>query len=572
VTDLEELFQDAAALAEQGHQAPGDPIGGLTRARAAQRRRRWTMIAVPAVAAATVAVVAVATSVLPINGDGVVATRDVSPPHVFVALADGKAGAFDTEDGHLIRDFGTARALASAPDGVWTSSGTGCTSQLQFFQTGRSVIAAMPINGYVDALAISPHDGIVAYAVSHGQKQTDTGLPCGSRDLVVRDPLTGAERRWTGTADSGEIGQLSWSADGTELAFQTTVCCDATVTLHTLQVGSAPTPVAEVPSPRTDNAQCHYTLPTYAGDKLLAVRTCDARTELVDIGTAKDHVVQRLPFDDAVALAATGASVLVSRYGSATTPGELVRVDRDGTQVRLGTGFSQPTWAFPGSTDPTSAPSVESSPQPSAEPSAGSGLAPASPEAAVTCSYGPVPQESTSPRGFRPEKVGRDVGLPPTTPPTLPTGATIHTNRGDITLTLRPQTPCTVNSFTHLSSHGYYDDTPCFRLTTQGIYVLQCGDPSGAGTGGPGYTYADEDLTGVTYPAGTVAMANSGPGTNGSQFFLVYKDMQLDPNYTVFGHITAGLDVLAQVAAAGSTPAGDGKPNQPVQITSISLR
>src|SRR5947209_6377383 len=103
--------------------------------------------------------------------------------------------------------------------------------------------------------------------------------------------------------------------------------------------------------------------------------------------------------------------------------------------------------------------------------------------------------------------------------------------------------PCTVNNFRSLIARHFYDNTPCHRLTTQGIYVLQCGDPSGKGTGGPGYTFADENLKGAKYPRGTVAMANSGPGTNGSQFFLVYKDTQLDPNYTPFGTITKGLDI-----------------------------
>ena len=149
---------------------------------------------------------------------------------------------------------------------------------------------------------------------------------------------------------------------------------------------------------------------------------------------------------------------------------------------------------------------------------------------------------------------------------------TLHTNRGDITVALAgAQAPCTVNSIAHLARNHYYDATPCFRLTTQGIFVVQCGDPSGKGTGGPGYTFADENLRGSTYPAGTVAMANSGPATNGSQFFLCYQDTQLDPNYTVFGHITMGLDVLRDVAAGGTEPAGDGKPKFGLTIRSVDL-
>jgi peptidyl-prolyl cis-trans isomerase B (cyclophilin B) len=145
--------------------------------------------------------------------------------------------------------------------------------------------------------------------------------------------------------------------------------------------------------------------------------------------------------------------------------------------------------------------------------------------------------------------------------------ARINTNLGQIEIELNtPDAPCTVNNFRSLLARHFYDNTPCHRLTTQGIYVLQCGDPSGKGTGGPGYTFNDENLKGAKYPRGTVAMANSGPGTNGSQFFLVYKDTQLDPNYTPFGTITKGLDILEKVAAGGSTPAGDGKPKIAINI------
>ncbi len=150
---------------------------------------------------------------------------------------------------------------------------------------------------------------------------------------------------------------------------------------------------------------------------------------------------------------------------------------------------------------------------------------------------------------------------------------TLTTNVGPIVIRLNtPEAPCTANNFRALSAFKYYDNTPCHRLTTQGIYVLQCGDPTGKGTGGPGYTFADENLEGAKYPKGTVAMANSGPGTNGSQFFLVYKDTQLDPNYTPFGTIIKGLDLIEKVAAAGSVPPGDGKPKTPVTIETSRAR
>ena len=163
--------------------------------------------------------------------------------------------------------------------------------------------------------------------------------------------------------------------------------------------------------------------------------------------------------------------------------------------------------------------------------------------------------------------------LPPTTGVELKQAFTVHltTNLGLIDINLNSAAaPCTANNFRALAHAKYFNGTPCHRLTTQGIYVLQCGDPTGKGTGGPGYTFADENLKGATYPKGTVAMANSGAGTNGSQFFLVYKDTQLDPNYTPFGTITKGLDIINRVAAAGSVPTGDGKPKLAIQILSTS--
>ena len=168
----------------------------------------------------------------------------------------------------------------------------------------------------------------------------------------------------------------------------------------------------------------------------------------------------------------------------------------------------------------------------------------------------------------------RKVELPPPTGVETKQRFTAHisTNLGLIDIELASdKAPCTANNFRSLAHFKYFDKTPCHRLTTQGIYVLQCGDPTGKGTGGPGYTFADENLKGAKYPKGTVAMANSGPGTNGSQFFLVYKDTQLDPNYTPFGTITKGLDIIDKIAAAGSAPAGDGKPKVSINILGIKI-
>jgi peptidyl-prolyl cis-trans isomerase B (cyclophilin B) len=166
----------------------------------------------------------------------------------------------------------------------------------------------------------------------------------------------------------------------------------------------------------------------------------------------------------------------------------------------------------------------------------------------------------------------------------------VETTQGNIGLTLdNADSPCTVNNFLSLASQNYFDNTPCHRLvTSEGLKVLQCGDPTGSGTGGPGYGFTNEFPTDqypaddpslqvpVTYPRGTIAMANSGqPGSNGSQFFLVYADSQLPPQYTAFGTIDeTGLATIEKVAAAGddaSMQAGGGKPNLPIDIKSVRM-
>ena len=179
-----------------------------------------------------------------------------------------------------------------------------------------------------------------------------------------------------------------------------------------------------------------------------------------------------------------------------------------------------------------------------------------------TCSYRP---KGTSARPLPAGPVSKGVDT------VTPYKAALTLNTGLVEFTLNTaKAPCTVNSFRFLSKSGFYNASPCPRLVnTSGLFVLQCGDPSGTTGGGPGYEYADENLTGATYPAGTVAMANSGKDTNGSQFFLVYKASQLPPSYTPFGTITKGLDVLAKIAAVGDdgkNPAGGGKPKKPVTI------
>ncbi|MGW4891416.1 peptidylprolyl isomerase [Kitasatospora sp. NPDC004240] len=156
-----------------------------------------------------------------------------------------------------------------------------------------------------------------------------------------------------------------------------------------------------------------------------------------------------------------------------------------------------------------------------------------------------------------------------------PYKATIRTSQGPITFqALTDKAPCTTFSFRFLAERDYFDRSHCHRLTTQRIFVLQCGDPTGTGSGGPGYSFPDENLTGATYPAGTVAMANAGPNTNGSQFFIVWKDTKLSPAYTPFGKVTAGLDVLQKIAAGGEDDQngpGDGFPTLPVNIRNVKI-
>ncbi|WP_067793821.1 peptidylprolyl isomerase [Actinomadura formosensis] len=168
----------------------------------------------------------------------------------------------------------------------------------------------------------------------------------------------------------------------------------------------------------------------------------------------------------------------------------------------------------------------------------------------------------------------KDVGTPPGKParPGI-VQATVKTNQGDVEMQLYgDKAPCTVNSFVFLAQKNFYDKSECHRLTSGGLNVLQCGDPSASGSGGPGYGYANENTSGATYTEGTLAMAHTqAPDSNGSQFFMVYKDSQLQPDYTVFGKITKGLDVLKKIAEGGSDPKSDGKPKKKVEIQDVTI-
>jgi len=174
----------------------------------------------------------------------------------------------------------------------------------------------------------------------------------------------------------------------------------------------------------------------------------------------------------------------------------------------------------------------------------------------------------------------RKVSLPSATPDYKATyRATVTTNRGSIVIDLlNSKATCTVNSFVSLAEQKFYNGTPCPRLSSSGgLYILQCGDPTGTGSGGPGYEFGSENLTGATYPAGTVAMANTGaPNSNGSQFFLVYQNSTLAPSYTPFGTIVSGLNILQTVGRRGFgaplNPAGGGAPKDKVDIESVTIK
>jgi peptidyl-prolyl cis-trans isomerase B (cyclophilin B) len=190
-----------------------------------------------------------------------------------------------------------------------------------------------------------------------------------------------------------------------------------------------------------------------------------------------------------------------------------------------------------------------------------------------TCDWTPTPADPTANPNLQ-----ADTGTPPAE--VTPTGTTevdITTNVGPIGLTLdNANAPCAVASMVYLGGQGYFDDTVCHRETdSEGLKVLQCGDPSGTGTGGPAYEFPTQVAGDETYPRGTVAMANSGQGFDGSQFFLVYGDSQLPPDYTVLGTIDeAGLATLDAIAANGndgSNGPGDGAPTQEVRIQSLTV-
>ncbi|MGW4423950.1 peptidylprolyl isomerase [Streptosporangium sp. NPDC004631] len=215
---------------------------------------------------------------------------------------------------------------------------------------------------------------------------------------------------------------------------------------------------------------------------------------------------------------------------------------------------------------PTASPSSPSATQETSGPTAFD-------PAAGTCGY-------VADTGGGPAK---DVGLPPAKVDMSPKTMTLKTNRGDIVVEVSAKkTPCTVNSFAFLAKKKFFNGSKCHRLGSDRFPVLQCGDPLAKadgkgqtdGQGGPGYRFVNENLKGAKYTRGVVAMANSGADTNGSQFFIVYGDAPLTPDYTPFGTVTKGMEIIDKVNKGGVItpgPDGTGAPKETVEIKDVTM-
>ncbi|MBG0831267.1 peptidylprolyl isomerase [Planomonospora sp. ID67723] len=229
-------------------------------------------------------------------------------------------------------------------------------------------------------------------------------------------------------------------------------------------------------------------------------------------------------------------------------------------------GIITATALLGGSGDPAST-------EAAATPSASTAEPTAFDAATGTCGYVPAAESGQV----------KDVGMPPAKVDTSPKSMTLKTSQGDIVIEVNAgKTPCTVGSFAFLASKDYFDGSKCHRLGSEQFPVLQCGDPLAKadgtsqtdGQGGPGYRFVNENLTGAKYTRGVVAMANSGPDTNGSQFFIVYGDAGLPANYTPFGTVTKGLEIVDKVNKAGVItpgPDGTGAPKKTVEIKDVTM-
>ncbi len=213
------------------------------------------------------------------------------------------------------------------------------------------------------------------------------------------------------------------------------------------------------------------------------------------------------------------------------------------------------------------------------DPGSDGGESTATTSVAPVTGSGPAPDVTCEYPGDNDIPAAKEVDPPPTKPTVGgEVTATVQTSLGDMTFTLdADRAPCTVSSFISLAQQNYFQPSHCHRLVTLdtgGIAVLQCGDPTGTGSGGPGYTYADETDGSETYTAGVLAMANRGPDTNGSQFFIVFDDSPLPPDYTVFGHVDdATVQAITDLAAQGvvQTDTGMTAPKEEVEIEGVTF-
>jgi cyclophilin family peptidyl-prolyl cis-trans isomerase len=182
-----------------------------------------------------------------------------------------------------------------------------------------------------------------------------------------------------------------------------------------------------------------------------------------------------------------------------------------------------------------------------------------------------VPEGCPPPEGTADQTQKFDAAPPMCLDPNVAYSAVVDTNMGEITIALDQATaPATVNSFVFLARNKYFDATICHRIIPG--FVVQCGDPTGTGTGDPGYEFADELPTAGEYKVGSIAMANSGADTNGSQFFIITGDagVALPPAYSLFGEVTSGFDdTVVQMEAVGTQ---SGTPSEPVEINSVTIQ
>jgi peptidyl-prolyl cis-trans isomerase B (cyclophilin B) len=205
------------------------------------------------------------------------------------------------------------------------------------------------------------------------------------------------------------------------------------------------------------------------------------------------------------------------------------------------------------------------------------------------CIWNPLVDPKASPKPTLPPEV-KEVGTPPTNPPrTGRQTMTITSNLGVIKIEMDTEkAPCASASFTFLAAKKFFDNSSCHRLVTEGIRVLQCGDPTGTGSGGPSYRYQEENLPigrRPAYPAGTVAIAKAqDPATSGAQFFILYEDVDQEltdqqtgqPGYAVLGRVTEGMDIVRKIAAGGHDGAfepapGGGHPKSPLKFVTVTV-